>query len=427
MVITGGGTGLTYTPERRTTATPRRPDRHLHLHPERRLDRDRRGHRHLRRRRPGRGQRHQDGRRGLRRRPRSTCSPTTPTSTAARSRSTSVTQPRPRHGGDHRRRHRAHLHARTPNYCNTARRRADTFTYTLNGGSTATVSVTVTCVDDTPVAVDDTADGGRGLRRTAIDVLANDTDVDGGPMYDRPRSPNAAPRHGRDHRRRQRARPTRPNAELLQSRPAGSTDTFTYTLNGGSTATVSVTVTCVDDPPGRGQRPPRRSPRTPARRRSTCSPTTPTSTAARRTIDLGRRHAAAHGSGRDHRRRHRAHLHARTPTTATQPAGDPTDLHLHPERRLDGDRLGHRHLRRRPPGRGQRLTTVAEDAARQRRSTCSPTTPTSTAARRRSTAVTPAGPRHGGDHRRRHRAHLQAERQLLQLARRRDRRPSPTP
>ena len=34
---------------------------------------------------------------------------------------------------------------------------ADTFTYTVPGGVTATVSMTVTCVDDPPVAVNDSA------------------------------------------------------------------------------------------------------------------------------------------------------------------------------------------------------------------------------------------------------------------------------
>ena len=71
------------------------------------------------------------------------------------------------------------------NYCNSpAGATPDTFTYTLNGGdSTPPSSVTVTCVDDA-------ADGGqrharrwsRTRRATAVDVLANDTDVDGGPM-----------------------------------------------------------------------------------------------------------------------------------------------------------------------------------------------------------------------------------------------------
>ena len=59
----------------------------------------------------------------------------------------------------------------------------DTFTYTLTpGGSTATVSVTVTCVDDPPIAVDDAATVAEDAAATAIDVLANDTDADGGPI-----------------------------------------------------------------------------------------------------------------------------------------------------------------------------------------------------------------------------------------------------
>ena len=72
------------------------------------------------------------------------------------------------------------------NYCNSqAGGTPDTFTYTLNGGRRATVSVTVTCVDDQPVAVNDSATVAEDSGATAIDVLANDTDVDGGPKYDR--------------------------------------------------------------------------------------------------------------------------------------------------------------------------------------------------------------------------------------------------
>ena len=41
------------------------------------------------------------------------------------------------------------------------------------------MTVTVTCVDDAPVAVDDTATVVEDDAATAIDVLANDTDVDG--------------------------------------------------------------------------------------------------------------------------------------------------------------------------------------------------------------------------------------------------------
>ncbi len=87
-----------------------------------------------------------------------------------------------RHRGDHRRRHRADLPAQCE-LLQQPRRDPDTFTYTLNaGGGSATVSVTVTCVDDAPVAVDDAATVGEDAGATAIDVLANDTDVDGGPM-----------------------------------------------------------------------------------------------------------------------------------------------------------------------------------------------------------------------------------------------------
>jgi uncharacterized repeat protein (TIGR01451 family) len=113
---------------------------------------------------------------------------------------------------------------------------SDSFDYTLNGGSTATVSITVTCVDDPPTAMDDSATVGEDSGQTPIDVLTNDTDVDGGPK-------NVAsvtqPAHG-----------TASSAAAYT--PAANycgPDSFTYTLNGGSTAIVSVTVTCVDDPP----------------------------------------------------------------------------------------------------------------------------------------------------------------------------------
>ena len=89
------------------------------------------------------------------------------------------------------------------NYCNTQPAATpDTFTYTLTpGGSTATVSVTVTCVDDPPVAVDDAATVVEDDPATTIDVLANDTDVDGGPIADR-RGDAAGQRDGGDHQRR---------------------------------------------------------------------------------------------------------------------------------------------------------------------------------------------------------------------------------
>ena len=69
-----------------------------------------------------------------------------------------------------------------PNYCNSqAGGSPDTFTYTLNGGSTATVSVTVTCVDDPPIAVNDTA--------TVLEDAARDRDRRAGQRHRRRRRP----------------------------------------------------------------------------------------------------------------------------------------------------------------------------------------------------------------------------------------------
>ena len=63
------------------------------------------------------------------------------------------------------------------------------------------MSVTVTCVDDPPTAVDDSATVAEDSGASAIDVLANDTDTDGGPKS--VASVDAAgERHGGDHGRR---------------------------------------------------------------------------------------------------------------------------------------------------------------------------------------------------------------------------------
>ena len=110
------------------------------------------------------------------------------------------------------------------------------------------MSVTVTCVDDAPVAVDDAATVAEDAAATAIDVLANDTDVDGGPIADRlgDRSRRTAPSSitgggtGLTYQ---------PDAELLQRSAAARRHLHLHADTGGSTATVSVTVTCVDDHP----------------------------------------------------------------------------------------------------------------------------------------------------------------------------------
>ena len=132
-----------------------------------------------------------------------------------------------------------------PNYCNDGSP-TDDFTYTLNGGSTATVAVTVTCaVDNPPVAVDDTKTVAEDSGATAIDVLANDTDPDGGPKAI---ASVTQPAHGTVAVAPDNLSLTyTPNPNYCNG--GSPTDDFTYTLNGGSTATVGVTVTCVDDNP----------------------------------------------------------------------------------------------------------------------------------------------------------------------------------
>jgi hypothetical protein len=137
-----------------------------------------------------------------------------------------------------------------PDYCNDPPGIApDTFTYTLSpGGSTAAVSVTVTCTDDPPVAVNDGAGITEDDPATAIDVLANDTDVDGGPIsitsVSQPANGTVVITGGGT------GLTYAPNANYCNNPPGTTPDTFTYTLTpGGSTAMVSVTVTCVDDNP----------------------------------------------------------------------------------------------------------------------------------------------------------------------------------
>ena len=136
-------------------------------------------------------------------------------------------------------------YAPNANYCG-----PDSFSYSLSpGGSTATVSVTITCVDDSPVAVDDSATVTEDDPATSINVFANDTDSDGGPKSIASVDTTAtngqvtidADNLGLKYK---------PNANYCNDPGATPADSFNYSLSpGGSTATVSVTVTCVDDSP----------------------------------------------------------------------------------------------------------------------------------------------------------------------------------
>ena len=95
--------------------------------------------------------------------------------------------------------------------------------------------------DDAPVAIADSATVTEDDPATAIDVLANDIDVDGGPktitgVSDPTNGTVVITGDGS-------GLSYQPDAEF------SGTDTFTYTLDGGSTATVTVTVTAENDAP----------------------------------------------------------------------------------------------------------------------------------------------------------------------------------
>ncbi len=132
------------------------------------------------------------------------------------------------------------------NYC-AAAPATDDFTYTLAGGSTATVAVTVTCVNDPSIAVDDTATVAEDAAATAINVRANDTDSEDGftteliTLASDPANGTVVITGGGTGLTYQ------PDLNYCAAPPA--TDDFTYTLAGGDTATVAVTVNCVNDAP----------------------------------------------------------------------------------------------------------------------------------------------------------------------------------
>ena len=127
---------------------------------------------------------------------------------------------------------------------------------TTNGASdpktdTGTASFTVTAVDDAPTAVADSATVLEDASATAVPVLTNDTDPDGGPKTI---SSATDPANGTvvltgGSPGAHTGLTYQPDPEYCNDPPATTLDTFTYTLNGGSSTTVSMTVTCVNDAP----------------------------------------------------------------------------------------------------------------------------------------------------------------------------------
>lgn len=121
----------------------------------------------------------------------------------------------------------------------------DSFRYTVTDGrggtASARVTISVSGVDDSPQAVDDQASLQEGAGATALAARDNDTDVDGGPKLI---ASVTQPAHGTAEVGSEGLDVSyQPNSGYCNDGEA--LDSFTYTLNGGSTATVGVAVACV--------------------------------------------------------------------------------------------------------------------------------------------------------------------------------------
>lgn len=121
----------------------------------------------------------------------------------------------------------------------------DSFTYDVTDGATTqtvNVDVTVTPVNDDPVAQDDDATVSEG-ESVEIDVLANDDDVDGDPLS---AVVSDGPENGA-------VTETAGGLTYTPDSNFSGDDSFTYEVSDGDggtdTATVDVTVTPVTDPP----------------------------------------------------------------------------------------------------------------------------------------------------------------------------------
>ena len=125
---------------------------------------------------------------------------------------------------------------------------------------TATVNVTVTAGQRRPNAVDDPLTTAEDTP-ASVNVLANDTDVDGDALTVTTPDADGRARNGRLHRRRR--------LHLHAGGQLHGPDSFTYTVSDGHGGTdighVSITVTSVNDQPDRGRRLADDDPRTPRR------------------------------------------------------------------------------------------------------------------------------------------------------------------
>ena len=115
------------------------------------------------------------------------------------------------------------------------------------GTDVGRVTVDITCVDDLANAVDDSRTVAEDSGGTVFDVLANDKDPEGDPIQvtavTQPANPSSSTSFTAS------GVTYTPGANYCNDPGAPADDTFTYTVTGGDSATVSVMVTCVNDAP----------------------------------------------------------------------------------------------------------------------------------------------------------------------------------
>jgi hypothetical protein len=128
------------------------------------------------------------------------------------------------------------------NYCNDGTTKDD-FTYEINGGGLATVEMTINCIDYSAIAMNDSESINED-QSILLDVLANDIDPDGGIVFEvigftQPQFGSVSDESGE----------LRYNPNQDYCNDGANIDEFIYTITGGNSASVSITVYCVNDQP----------------------------------------------------------------------------------------------------------------------------------------------------------------------------------
>ena len=199
-----------------------------------------------------------------------------------------------------------------------------------NGGSEATVAVTVDCADDAPVAVDDTKTVAEDSGASAIDVLANDTERRRRRADDRLRHP-ARPRHGHGRAATSSRSPISPTPTTATS-PAPSPPTTSPTRSTAALRRPSRSPSTAPTMPRSPSTTPRPSARTPDASSIDVLANDPNGDAGELTIASATQ--PANGTVTVAPRRALAHLSARPRLLQRARRRAHRRLHLHAQRRL---------------------------------------------------------------------------------------------